>query len=345
MTGYVLKRLLRTLAVVIGISVVVFSFVRSIPGDPATVMLGERATPAAAAALREQLGLNKPWFLNLAQPSQLFDAQYPKYVGQLFRGDLGSGIKSQIPVRDELGSRFPATVELSIAALLFALIVGLPLGILAALRRNSAWDNLATIVSLIGISMPVFWLGLVLSYFFAVKLGWLPPSARLSTDVDFQPITGLYVLDSLLRGRLDVTGNAISHLILPAIALGTIPMAIIARITRSSLLEVLGQDYVRTARAKGVAGRRVVIKHALRNALLPVVTVVGLQVGALLGGAVLTETIFSWPGLGSWVFDGINNRDYPVIQGGVIFAALIVSAANLLVDLSYAVLDPRIQYR
>ena len=346
MAAYVLRRILRTLLVLIGISVVVFSFVRSIPGDPAIVMLGERATPAAAAALRQQLGLNKPWFVNYRDPAHLLDAQYPKYVSQLFQGDLGSGIKSQIPVRDELSSRFPATVELSLAALFFALIVGLPLGILAALRRNSFWDNAATVLSLVGISMPVFWLGLVLSYFFAVKLGWLPPSARLDTGLDtFKPVTGLYVLDGLLRGQPAVSLNALSHLILPAVALGTIPMAIVARITRSSLLEVLGQDYVRTATAKGVLRSRVVLRHALRNALLPVVTVVGLQVGALLGGAVLTETIFSWPGLGSWVYDGITNRDYPIIQGGVIFAALVVSVVNLLVDLSYAALDPRIQYR
>ncbi|ADV68051.1 ABC transporter permease [Deinococcus maricopensis] len=343
MTGYILRRVLRTLAVVIGISVVVFAFVRSIPGDPATVLLGERATPQAAAALREQLGLNKPWFLNFSGGNPL-DAQYPKYVGQLLSGDLGSGIKSNIAVREELKQRFPATVELSIAAILFALLIGMPLGILAALRRNSAWDNTATVVSLLGVSMPVFWLGLLLSYFFAAKLGWLPPSARLSVGLDFQPVTGLYIIDGLLRGRPDISWDALRHLLLPAIALGTIPMAIIARITRSSLLDVLGQDYVRTAKAKGLAPRRVTIKHALRNALLPVVTVIGLQIGALLGGAVLTETIFSWPGLGSYVFDGINNRDYPVIQGGVIFAALIVSVVNLLVDLSYAALDPRIQY-
>ena len=343
MTGYILRRVLRTLAVVIGISVVVFAFVRSIPGDPATVLLGERATPEAAAALREQLGLTKPWFVNLSGGNPL-DAQYPKYVGQLLQGDLGSGIKSNQPVQTELGTRFPATVELSIAALLFALLVGLPLGMLAALRRNSFWDNTATIVSLLGVSMPVFWLGLLLSYFFAVVVQWLPPASRLSIGIDFQPITGLFVLDGILRGRPDVVVDALRHLLLPAIALGSIPMAIIARITRSSLLEVLGQDYVRTAKAKGLAPRVVTLKHAFRNALLPLVTVIGLQVGTLLGGAVLTETIFSWPGLGSYVFDAINNRDYPAIQGGVIFAALIVSLVNLFVDLSYAALDPRIQY-
>jgi peptide/nickel transport system permease protein len=265
-------------------------------------------------------------------------------MGALLQGDLGSGIKSNIPVWDDLKARFPATAELSVAALLFALLIGMPAGILAALRRNSMWDNLATTISLVGVSMPVFWLGLLLSYFFAVKLGWLPPSARLGSEVNLEPVTGFYVLDGLLRGQPAAAWDALRHLILPAIALGSIPLAIIARITRSSMLDVLGQDYVRTARAKGLTGRAVTFKHALRNALLPVVTVIGLQAGALLGGAVLTETIFSWPGIGSWVYDAISQRDYPIIQGGVIFAALIVSLANLIVDLSYAALDPRIQY-
>ena len=345
MGSYLIRRVLRTLLVMLGISVVVFAFVRSIPGDPATAMLGERATPQAAAALREQLGLNKPWFINYKDPVNLLDAQYPRYVSQLAQGNLGTGIKSNIPVRDELASRFPATAELSIAALLFALLIGLPTGILAALRRNSVWDNVATTISLVGVSMPVFWLGLLLAYFFGVKLGWLPPSARLGNETNLEPITNFYVLDALLRGQPAAAWDAVRHLILPAIALGSIPLAIIARITRSSLLEVLGQDYVRTARAKGLTGRTVTLKHALRNAMLPVVTVIGLQAGALLGGAVLTETIFSWPGLGSWVYEAISQRDYPIIQGGVIFAALVVSLVNLLVDLSYATLDPRIQYR
>ncbi|WP_424952012.1 ABC transporter permease [Deinococcus sp.] len=342
---FVFRRLWRTLLVLLGISVVVFAFVRALPGDPATAILGERANPDAVAKLTRQLGLDKPWFLNVADPAHLLDAQYPLYLNKVLHGDLDKGQKSQIPVADELKSRFPATLELALAAMFFALLVGLPAGIVAALRRNSVWDSLATTISLVGVSMPVFWLGLLLSYFFAVVLGWFPPSARLSTGVTLEPITGLYVLDGLLRGRLDVAANALSHLVLPAVALGTIPMAITARITRSSLLEVLGQDYVRTAKAKGLSPRLVTLKHAMRNALLPVVTVIGLQTGLLLGGAVLTETIFSWPGLGSWLYDAISGRDYPVIQGGVIFAALVVSLVNLLVDLSYALLDPRIQYR
>jgi len=342
---FVFRRLWRTLLVLIGISVVVFAFVRALPGDPATAILGERANPESVARLTTQLGLDKPWFLNLSEPRNLLDAQYPKYLGKVLRGDLDKGQKSQIPVADELRSRFPATLELSLAAMFFALIVGLPAGIVAALRRNSVWDSLATTISLVGVSMPVFWLGLLLSYYFAVVLGWFPPSSRLSVGVDIQPVTGMYLLDGLLRGRLDVSWDALRHLVLPAITLGSIPMAITARITRSSLLEVLGQDYVRTAKAKGLAPRLVTLKHAMRNAMLPVVTVVGLQAGLLLGGAVLTETIFSWPGLGSWLYDAISGRDYPVIQGGVIFAALVVSVVNLAVDLSYALLDPRIQYR
>ena len=342
---FVFRRLWRTLLVLIGISVVVFAFVRALPGDPATAILGERANPESVARLTTQLGLDKPWFLNLSEPRNLLDAQYPKYLGKVLRGDLDKGQKSQIPVADELRSRFPATLELSLAAMFFALIVGLPAGIVAALRRNSVWDSLATTISLVGVSMPVFWLGLLLSYYFAVVLGWFPPSSRLSVGVDLKPVTGMYLLDGLLRGRLDVSWDALRHLVLPAITLGSIPMAITARITRSSLLEVLGQDYVRTAKAKGLAPRLVTLKHAMRNAMLPVVTVVGLQAGLLLGGAVLTETIFSWPGLGSWLYDAISGRDYPVIQGGVIFAALVVSVVNLAVDLSYALLDPRIQYR
>ncbi|SEI60294.1 peptide/nickel transport system permease protein [Deinococcus reticulitermitis] len=345
MGSYVIRRLLRTLLVMLGISLVVFAFVRMIPGGPATAILGERATPEAVAELTRQLGLDKPWFINTSGQGGLLEAQYPQYVSNLLQGDFGKSFKSQIPVSEDLRVRFPATVELAFAALMFALLVGLPAGILAALRRNSFWDNLATSISLAGVSMPVFWLGLLLSYFFGVKLGWLPPSARLGTDFDLQPITGLNVLDALLRGELATAWDAAKHLVLPAIALGTIPLAIIARITRSSLLDVLGQDYVRTARAKGLNARSITIKHALRNALLPIVTVIGLQIGALLGGAVLTETIFSWNGIGSWLYDAISSRDFFVIQGGVIFIALVVSVVNLLVDLSYAALDPRIQYR
>lgn len=341
MGSYVLRRLFRTLLVMLGISLVTFVFVRSIPGDPALVRLGERATPEAVAAIREQMGLNNPWFFN---PTSPLEAQYPKYMFSLLSGDFGKSLSSNIPVAEEIKHRFPATVELSLSAMAFALLFGLPAGIIAALRRNSIWDNLATAVSLLGVSMPVFWLGLLLSYFFAAELGWLPPSARLSSSISIDTITGLQLPDALLKGNLVGAWDSIRHLILPSVALGTIPLAIVARITRSSMLDVLGQDYVRTARAKGLSYLQVTVKHALRNAMLPIVTVVGLQMGLLLGGAVLTETIFSWPGIGSWLYEGISSRDYNVIQGGLIFAALIVSAVNLLVDLSYGFLDPRIQY-
>ncbi|GEM48143.1 ABC transporter permease [Deinococcus cellulosilyticus] len=341
MTAYILRRLFRMLTVLIGVTIVVFGFVRLIPGDPAVVMLGERANPQVVEAFRERLGLNKPIFINVQNP---MDTQFFRFAGQLSKGDLGAGIKSQIPVSDELKARFPATVELSIGALIFALVIGLPAGIIAALNRNKPLDNVAMTVSLIGVSMPVFWLGLILVYLFAVTLPWLPPSGRMDPSINFDSITGMNVLDSLLRGRMDGFLSGIQHLILPSIALGTIPMAIIARITRSSMLEVLSQDYVRTATAKGLNHRTVVLKHALRNAMLPVVTVIGLQVGLLLGGAILTETIFSWPGIGSWLAQGIFERDYPVIQGGIIFGALVISVVNLLVDVSYAYLDPRIHY-
>jgi peptide/nickel transport system permease protein len=229
--------------------------------------------------------------------------------------------------------------------MLVATILGIPAGILAAVKKNGWIDNIAMSTSLLGVSMPVYWLGLLLVYLFAVHLHWLPPSGRLGVGVDLQPITGFYVLDALLRLNFPALIDVLSHLILPAITLGTIPLAIIARITRSAMLEVLSQDYIRTARAKGLLERWVISKHALKNALLPVVTIIGLQFGTLLGGAILTETIFSWPGIGSWIYEGILARDYPVVQGGVVFVAIVFVLINLLVDLSYAFLDPRIQYK
>ncbi len=340
MFAYAARRILGLLPVLLGISLLVFSFVRLIPGDPAVVMLGERGTPAEIARVREQLGLNRP-----------IAVQFAQFLGNTLRGDLGVSIFSRNPIAEELGRRWPATFELAVAAMIFAMLVGVPIGIMAALKRNSLLDNAAMTVALIGVSMPIFWLGILLIYLFAVNLHWLPPSGRLGIElsdfgrIQFQPITGFLVLDGLLRGRLDIALDALRHLILPGIALGTIPMAIIARMTRSALIEVLSQDYVRTARAKGLPARDVVLKHGFRNALLPVVTVAGLSFGTLLGGAVLTETIFSWPGIGAWIVEGIFQRDYPIVQGGVILVALIFVTVNLLVDLSYAFLDPRIQYR
>lgn len=334
MWAYAARRLLGLIPVLIGISLLVFLFLHLIPGDPALVLLGERASVEQVAALREKLGLNQPLYI-----------QYFLFIRDLLRGDLGNSIFNLLPVRDQLAGRWPATFELALTAMLIAIVIGIPLGILAAVRKNSLADNLSTIFSLIGVSMPVFWLGLLLIYLFAVNLQWLPPSGRIGIDAgaSFKTITNFYVLDAILQRR-DLW-DVVAHLLLPAITLGTIPLAILTRITRGAMLEVLNQDYVRTARAKGLTERVVIWRHALKNALLPVVTIIGLQFGTLLGGAVLTETIFSWPGIGSWIYEGILNRDYPVVQGGVIFVALMFVVVNLLVDLSYALLDPRIQYR
>lgn len=334
MWAYTARRLLGIIPVLFGISLLVFLFLHLIPGDPAVVMLGERAEPERIAALRSKLGLERPLW-----------EQYLFFVGNLLQGDLGTSIFNQLTIKEQLARRWPATFELAIAATLFAVIIGIPFGILAAVRKNTIVDNLATSFSLLGVSLPVFWLGLLLVYLFAVNLQWLPAGGRLSIDVDalFQPITGFYVLDALAQPQ--TFWDVAKHLILPAITLGTIPLAILTRITRSAMLEVLSQDYVRTARAKGLTERRVIWRHAFKNALLPVVTIIGLQFGTLLGGAILTETIFSWPGIGSWIYEGILNRDYPVVQGGVIFVALVFVIVNLVVDLSYALLDPRIQYR
>jgi peptide/nickel transport system permease protein len=299
-------------------------------------MAGERATPDQVAALREQLGLNQPLPL-----------QYLVFLGNLLRFNFGTSIISGVPIAQEIRIRWPATFELSVAAMIVATLLGIPAGVLAAVRKNSAVDNLTMSGSLLGVSLPVYWLGLLLVYLFAVNLHWLPPSGRLSIDAgfSFKPITGFYVLDALLQGNFKALKDVLAHLILPAITLGTIPLAILARITRSAMLEVLSQDYIRTARAKGLLERWVIFKHALKNALLPVVTIIGLQFGTLLGGAILTETIFSWPGIGSWIYEGILARDYPVVQGGVVFVAAAFVLINLLVDLSYAFLDPRIQYQ
>ncbi len=350
MTQYIFRRILGLIPVLIGISLMVFTLTRIIPADPALLILGERATPEAQARLREQLGLNEPLFFNTAavaetgSPLALFDAQYFNFVGGALTGDLGRSYFTRIDVRDGLIQRFPATFELAVTAMIFALVIGIPAGVFASLYRGTAIDTVLMIGALSGVSFPVFWLAIILIYIFSINLGWLPPSQRLDVSLSLQPVTGLYVLDGLLRGNLEVSWNALKHLILPGIALGTIPLAIVVRMTRSSMLEVLGQDYVRTAKAKGLARSLVVNKHALRNALLPVVTVVGLSFGSLLSGAILTETVFSWPGIGKWVYDAISSRDYPIIQGGVVFVAFVFVVVNLLVDLSYAVIDPRIQY-
>lgn len=336
MGRYIFRRLLNLIPVLLGISLLVFLFLHLIPGDPAVVLLGDRATPEQVEVLRERLGLNRP-----------LPIQYLEFLGSLLRLDFGRSIFTGFPIIEEIKIRWPATFELSVAAMAIALIVGIPAGVIAAVKRNSIIDNLTMSGSLLGVSMPVYWLGLLLVYLFAVNLKWLPPSGRLGTDIgfDFEAMTGFYVLDTLLQGDLALFQDALAHLVLPAVTLSTIPLAIVARITRSTMLEVLGQDYIRTARAKGVLERWVIFKHALKNAMLPVVTIIGLEFGTLLGGAILTETIFAWPGIGKWIYEGILARDYPVVQGGVIFVATAFVLINLLVDISYAFLDPRIQHK
>jgi len=333
MLRYIVQRLVMLIPVLIGISLITFFMIRLIPGDPARVMAGERATEEQVQRVREMWGLDKPLY-----------EQYAIYMRNLMKGDLGRSLKRNEDVATELRWAFPTTIELAFAAMVVALLVGIPAGILAAYRQNS-WADLAVMTgSMVGISMPVFWLGLILIYVFALKLGWMPPSGRVSVGIHIERITGMYILDALITGNWRGFLDAVQHLILPAVAVGTIPMAIIARMTRSSLLEVLRQDYIRTARAKGLNERTVIVRHALKNAFLPVITVIGLQLGSLLVGAILTESIFSLPGMGRLIVDRILSRDYPVVQGAVLVFASTFVFINLLVDLSYAYLDPRIRY-
>lgn len=333
MSRYLLRRALEMVPVFFGVILVVFIISRLTPGDPARIILGERATPEAMAQLREALGLDEPLPL-----------QFAGYLGRAVRGDLGRSIQSNERVIVDLATRFPATVELTAAAMLIASTVGVFTGVVAAARQHSWFDGLSMVVALFGFSMPIFWLGIMLILLFAWQLGWLPISGRLDYAIDLQRVTNFYVLDGLLTRNWAAVSDALRHLVLPAVTLSTVPLAIIARMTRSSLLEVLRQDYVRTARAKGLAERRVMVNHALRNAGIPVVTVIGLNVGSLLGGAILTETIFAWPGIGRLVVDAIFARDYPVVQGTVLVIAVVFVLVNLLVDLTYAFLDPRIRY-
>jgi len=333
MFNYIIKRLLALIPILIGVAVIVFLIVHLIPGDPAQTMLGERASDQALEKLREDMGLNDP-----------LPVQFWRYVKDLLRGDLGRSIMSNNPVSQELSQRFPATLELSFFAIIFAVFVGVPAGIFASINQNSWFDNLSMLIALMGVSMPIFWLGLMFIWLFAVELGWFPPSSRIGVGLEFTPMTNLYVIDSIIQWNFAALKDVLHHLFLPAVALGTIPMAIIARMTRSSMLEVLKKDYIRTAYAKGLKRKMVIFKHALKNAMVPIITVVGLQFGVLLGGAVMTETIFSWPGLGKYLVDAIYARDFPIVQGGILFFAGVFVIVNLIVDLSYALVDPRIQY-
>jgi len=330
---YAIRRGLTIVPVLLGVSLLVFSFIHLIPGDPALTMLGERATPEKVAEVRARLGLDRPIW-----------QQYVLYIGKALRGDLGVSIIRGDPVASDLLRRFPATVELATAAIVVAIALGIPIGVASAVWRNSLLDSLARLGALTGVSMPIFWLGLVLAWFFGVQLRILPTGFRLSSGTAFVPWTNFVILDALLQGDGPALADAVRHLILPALALATIPLAVIARMTRASMLEVLSREYIRTAEAKGLSRRVVILRHALRNALLPVLTVVGLQVGRLLAGAILTETIFSWPGIGLWVYESIESRDYAIVQGVSLFIAVIVVGVNLLTDLLYAAVDPRIKY-
>lgn len=333
MIRYIAHRLLGTIPVLFGLSIVLFTFVHLLPGDPCASILGERTTPEACQHLRVALGLDLPLW-----------QQYLNYIGPLIQGDFGSSIINGRPVLSEFAVRFPATIELTASALIFAIGLGIPLGRIAAARAHGWVDGLVTVVSLLGVSIPVFVLGLVFVFIFSVQLGWLPTQGRIDPRANLQMITNLVLVDSLLGGRPDLFVDGLRHLVLPAITLGSIPLAIIARITRASVLEVANDDYVRTARAKGLTERRVGDRHIMRNAWLPVVTVIGLQVGLLLSGAVLTETVFSWNGVGSWMVAAIHNRDYFVVQSTVLIFALIFLVVNLIVDVTYGFLDPRIRY-
>ena len=307
--------------------------VRAIPGDPAQLLLGQQATQEQVAQVRQNMGLDKPVIV-----------QYGIFLVDALRGDLGQSIVTGRPVTTELLARFPATLELTAFAMLVAVLVGVPVGVISAVKQYSWLDKFTSVLALTGISMPIFWLAMILIVIFFVNLGWLPFPGRLGTGYAVTSITGLLLVDSLLTLNFPAFWDGLLHLVMPAIALGTIPMAVVMRMTRSSMLEVMGEDYVRTARAKGVVPWRVVFKHALRNAMLPTVTVIGLQAGLLMGGALITETIFSWPGVGQIAYDSVNRRDYAMIQGVVLYGATLFVLVNLLVDVLYAVLDPRVRY-
>ncbi|WP_078432630.1 ABC transporter permease [Metabacillus halosaccharovorans] len=333
MLSYTVRRLFSLIPVLFGMTLVVFAIIRAIPGDPAQVILGQKATKEAIATLTKELGLDKPWYI-----------QYVDYLQALFSGDLGTSLRTRGPINEEIWSYLAATIELTLVAMIIAIFIGVNAGIISAWFSNSWFDYLAMILALIGVSMPIFWLGLMEQWVFSIELGWLPSTGREDVRNPVEAITNIYMVDTILQGRADQFVQVIQHLILPSFALATIPMAIIARMTRSTMLEVMKSDYIRTAKAKGLNMFWVVYKHALKNAIIPVLTVIGLQTGLLLGGAILTETIFGWPGIGRYLYDAISYRDYPVIQSGILMIAAIFVFINLVVDLLYAVIDPRIKY-
>ncbi len=335
MIKFILSKFLYLVPTFLGITIVAFGFIRLLPGDPVLLMAGERGvSPERYAEISAQLGYDKP----IVQ-------QYLHYLGNLMQGDLGNSLVTKKPVLDEFFALFPATVELGLVAIILATLVGVPIGVLAAIKRGSWFDQISMTGALVGFSMPIFWWGLLLIIFFSGILQWTPVSGRISLMYFFPPVTGFMLIDSLLSGQKGAFTSAVSHLILPSVVLATIPLAVIARQTRSAMLEVMGEDYVRTAKAKGLAPSRVIGVHALRNAMIPVITTIGLQIGVLMAGAILTETIFSWPGIGKWMIDSISRRDYPVVQSGLLLIAAIVMIVNLIVDLTYGLINPRIRHK
>jgi len=335
MLRFIFTRLSLVIPTFFGMTLLAFFLIRMVPGDPIETLAGERGIDAERhAALLKAYGLDRPVMV-----------QYGIYIGKVLQGDLGKSIITQTPVLSEFATLFPATIELALCAIVFALIIGIPAGILAAVKRNSFLDHGVMGVSLTGYSMPIFWWGLLLILLFSVQLDLTPVSGRIAVQYFIEPVTGFLLIDTLMAGDRGAFLSAASHLILPTIVLGTNPLAVIARMTRSAMLEVLGEDYIRTARAKGLSSLRVVSVHALRNALIPVITVIGLQVGVLFTGAILTETIFSWPGVGKWLIEAISRRDYPVLQGGMLLLGAVVMAVNLLVDVAYGIINPRIRHQ
>jgi dipeptide transport system permease protein len=334
MLAFILKKFGVIIPTFLGVTLIAFTFIRMLPGDPVLVMAGERGmTEERHARLMAEYGFDKPIIV-----------QYGHYLNDLIHGNFGVSIVTKQPVLEEFITLFPATVELSLCAILFAVFIGLPVGMIAAVRRGSTFDHTVMAGALTGYSMPIFWWGLLLIILFSGILGWTPVSGRISLMYYFEPVTGFMLIDSVLSGQEGAFTSALSHLILPTVVLGTIPLAVIARQTRSAMLEVLGEDYIRTARAKGLPPTRVIGLHALRNAMIPVITVIGLQVGVLFAGAILTETIFSWPGIGKWMVDSIFRRDYASVQGGLLLIAVIIMIVNLFVDLLYGLINPRIRH-
>ena len=334
MISFIIRRVLMVIPTLLGMTVVIFLMLAVTPGDPAELLLGERATPESLEAMRDYLGLKKPLYV-----------QYGMFLKRVVSLDLGETIWSREKVSKEISERFPATIELALSAMIISSILGVILGIISATRQYSWFDYTSMVGSLMGVSMPVFWLGLVFMLIFSLTLGWFPMSGRLGVDVDLPTVTNFHILDAILAWNGEALRDVLMHLALPAIALSTIPLAIVARMTRSSMLEVLRQDYIKTARAKGLSEVKIILKHALRNGLIPVVTVVGLQFGILMGGAILTETVFAWPGVGKWLYDGVVKRDYMVIQGGTLLVATTFVIVNLVVDVLYAVINPRISVK